>query len=95
MWHYVWPCIGNLGSSATIVSNGFSRRPVNFYLAKNYQRATQKNLNNKAIGKVKVKHGQNCQIFMAPCGNIATIYANIATSQLPIMLLTLLNLSPT
>ncbi len=42
MWPYMWPCIGNLGSSATIVSNRFSRRPMNFYLAKNYQRATQK-----------------------------------------------------
>jgi hypothetical protein len=95
MWPYIWPCIGNLGSNATIVSNGFSRRPMNFYLAKTYQRAPQKTLNNKVIGKVKVKFGQNCQIFMVPCGNIATIYANIATSKLPIMFLTLLNLSPT
>jgi hypothetical protein len=49
----MWPCIGNLGSSATIISSGFSRRPMNFG-GKNYQRATQKNLNNMAIGKVKL-----------------------------------------
>jgi hypothetical protein len=90
----MWSCIASLGSSATIVSNGFNRRPINFYLTKFYQRATQKNLNDMAIGKIKVKFGQNCQIFMAPCGNIAIVYANVATSQLPIMLLTLLNLSP-
>ncbi len=68
---------------------------MNFYLAKIYRMATQKNLNNRVIGKVKVKFGQNCQIFMVPSGSIATIYANIVASQLPIMFLTLVNLSPT